>query len=82
MNFAMVLGHTAGVRLLMKFEYMPKFIGLLIPLILTMVAFPLVIGYSPEHTAWITANLLIVVIGLIMGTMTSFLGAISGILGP
>ncbi|TNV72459.1 hypothetical protein FGO68_gene14863 [Halteria grandinella] len=78
----MVIGQTAGVRLLMRFDYLPKFIGLLIPQILLMIAFPLFMGYTEEETAWTVSNILVVLIGIVMGTMTCFLGAIAGVLGP
>jgi uncharacterized membrane protein len=46
-----------------------------------MIMFPLIMGYTEEDNAWIISNIIITVIGLIMGMMTSFLGAIAGILG-
>lgn len=66
----------------MRVAYLPKFIGLLIPLILLMIAFPLIMGYTEEETAWTLSNILIIVIGVLMGTLTCFLGAIAGVLGP
>lgn len=65
----------------MRFQYLTIFISILIPLIASMIVFPLVICYLEEETAWILANLLIVLIGIIMGMLTSFLGALGNILG-
>jgi len=67
---------------LFKVQYLTKFEIALIPLILVMIAFPITVQYPPIDTAWILSNSLIVLIGLSVGLICSFVSALAGILGP
>jgi hypothetical protein len=64
MNLAMVIGQTLFVKLLSRFTYVTKFLSALFPLILLMIAFPIMAEFPSDEVAWILSIIGCALIGI------------------
>jgi drug/metabolite transporter (DMT)-like permease len=64
-NLAMVVGQTLFVKLLSRFSYVTKFLSALFPLVLLMVAFPIMTEFPSDQVAWILSIIGCALIGIL-----------------
>ncbi len=62
-SFSQLVGIIFSFIMMNRMSYQVKFIITLVPLIITMIAYPLVFEYTSEKFAWIFSNVVMAILG-------------------